>query len=64
MRLKLTAHMVGPSLDLPEGSVAEFGQADALRLIERGLAVPAPLQRETTSRARGEHRSSQHGRRQ
>lgn len=40
MRVRMLASFVGPTVDWPAGSEQEIGSAEAIRLIERGYAVP------------------------
>ena len=49
MKIKMLAPMVGPEIDLKAGDVASFEKAEAIRLIERGLAVPVRSRRQETA---------------
>lgn len=40
MRVKMLAHFSGPAVDWPTGSEQELDQAQAVRLIEAGFAIP------------------------
>ena len=51
MRVKMLAHFAGPDVDWPVGSEQEFDQAQAIRLIEAGFAVPVATQEVETATA-------------
>jgi hypothetical protein len=56
MRIRMLVGLSGPSICLVPGDEAEFADAEAIRFIDAGFAVPAPPKVERATRKAPEKR--------
>lgn len=50
MKIRLTTSLAGPAYTLSPGDEKDFPEAEAIRLIEAGYAVPAEPEKETATK--------------
>lgn len=50
MNIRMTTSIAGPNINLSPGDEKDFPEAEAIRLIEAGYAVPVEPEKETANK--------------